>query len=211
MIPQSRRKISFINKYRVLILVLAAIIAVVAISIPIRSRLSENYIKSGDSYLLDRKYVSAVVEYKKAKLLKNSERVEEKITLTNQSQKDILALKLFIREQNDIPTLESLAQAEKVRGSAYDSVAYAKELIEQEEPQIAIVAVNIALEMNKKYRDAWLYLGISHLECLEKVELSAENRQYHIGEAKSALERAKQLDPTYEPTLNFLNEVEKIN
>jgi hypothetical protein len=45
---------------------------------------------------------------------------------------------------------------------------------------------------------------------LEKVELSAENRQYHIGEAKSALEHAKQLDSTYEPTLNFLEEANKL-
>jgi tetratricopeptide (TPR) repeat protein len=211
MITPSKKKTNFFKKDKILVLVLVGIIILALTSFPIRSALCKKYIESGDKYLYQRKYISAIVEYKKAKFLRDNENVAEKITLTNESQKDILLLEPFMREENDIASLELLAQAKKVRGNAYDSVSYAKSLLEQNEPQVAVVAVNIALEMNKNYRDAWLYLGISHLECAKKIELSADNRQYHIGEAREALDRAKQLDPAYEPTLNFLNEVEKIN
>ncbi|OGD65434.1 hypothetical protein A2215_03555 [Candidatus Berkelbacteria bacterium RIFOXYA2_FULL_43_10] len=209
MIFSKKKKNNFIKKNKILLLALAGIVILISVSFPVRSVLSKKYIESGDKYLIQKKYISAVVEYKKAKFLRDKDNVEEKITLTTESQKDILLLEPFIREKNDISTMELLAQAKKVRGSAYDSVSYAKSLLEQGEPQIAIVAVNIALEMNKNYRDAWLYKGISHLEGLKKLELSAENRRYHIDEAKSALNQAKQLDPTYQPTLDYIDETNK--
>lgn len=211
MVTPRKSKTSFIRKNKILLSICAGVILLVAASFPIRSALSKKYIESGDKYLLQRKYISAIVEYKKAKFLRDSENVEEKITLTTESQKDVLALEPFIREKNDISAMELLAQAKKVRGSAYDSVTYAKSLIEQNEPQVAVVAVGVALEMNKNYRDAWLYKGISHLECAKKLELSAENRNYHIDEARKALDKAKQLDPVYEPTLDYLGEVNKYN
>jgi len=72
------------------------------------------------------------------------------------------------------------------------------------QPQFAIVATKTAIEMEQNYVDAWLYLGIAHIECANKLELSEENYNYHRDEAKKALETAQTLSPDNEDVKKYL-------
>ena len=65
-------------------------------------------------------------------------------------------------------------------------------------------ALKTAIEMEQNYTDAWLYLGIAHLECSNKLELSEENYNYHREEAHTALESAQTLSPENENVIKYL-------
>lgn len=178
-----------------------------AIMRPVRAGWSNDFIVRGDNYLSQKKYISAIVEYKKAQTISDNLEVQKRLETTRLAEGDVTKLEGFYREQNNIKQMELLNQVRAVPDSCYDLVALSKSLIEQGEPQLAIIAAQSATEMNKEYRDAWLYLGISNLETAKNVELSAENQKNYLNRAKTALTQAKTLDPTYAITNDFLKSI----
>jgi len=183
------------------------LLAVFLATNPLRSSFSKKFISRGDEFLNNKKYVSAIVEYKKADYLAQNTDIEKKIDLANEAQKDVEALENFYRQNNNIGQQEIYNQVRAVPDSSYDMVVLAKSLIEQNEPQLAIEAARTATEMDKEYRDAWLYLGISNLAVVKEVELSGNNYQGYLDKGKQALTRAKQLDPSYAATNDILKQL----
>ena len=181
--------------------------AVFLASSPLRTSWSNKFISRGNDCLNQKKYVSAIVEYKKAELLAPSGDIKQKISFARESQTDVYKLENFYRENNNIVQLEIFNQVRNVPNSSYDMVSLSKLLIEQNEPQLAIEAAKTATEMDKEYRDAWLYLGISNLAAAKQVELSGDNYKAYADKGKVALQKAKLLDPSYAVTSDILKQL----
>lgn len=183
------------------------LLAVFLATSPLRASWSKKFISRGDNYLNQKKYVSAIVEYKKAEFLAPSANISQQIAFARESQTDVNKLENFYRENNNISQLEIYNQVRAVPDSSYDMVELSKKLIEQNEPQLAIEAAKTATEMDKEYRDAWLYLGISNLAVAKQVELSGNNSQIYLDKGKVALQKAKLLDPSYAATDDLLKQL----
>lgn len=166
--------------------------------------MANRFISRGNSLLSQQKYIEALVQYKKADFLADKDEIGEKIGLTSEAGKDVEKLEMLWREENNTAALENLKNAKKVYDSEYDSVVLSKTFIENSQPQFAVIAAKTAIEMEENYMDAWLYLGIAHLECANKLELSEENYNYHRDEAKEALDRALTLSPDNEDVKRYL-------
>lgn len=175
---------------------------------PLRQSLANQFLSRGDKFLNQKKYVSAIVEYKKAEFLAKNKETESRINLADQAQEDVDKLENFYREQNNISQLELYNQVRSVPDSSYDLVTLAKYLIENNEAQMAVEAAATATEMDKEYRDAWLYLGLSNLAVAKNVELTGDKANTYIEKGKEALSRAKQLDPSYAATNDILKQVQ---
>lgn len=171
---------------------------------PLRASWSKKFISRGDEFLNNKKYVSAIVEYKKAEFLAPSAEIGQQISFARESQTDVNKLENFYRENNNIGQLEIYNQVRAVPDSSYNMVELSKKLIEQKEPQLAIEAARTATEMDKEYRDAWLYLGLSNLAVAKQVELSGDNSKTYLDRGKQALQKAEKLDPSYTITNDLL-------
>ena len=201
--PRKKRQFPNLGWVLFTVIILVFFIVVGALKSPI----SESFIKKGDEKLAEGKFVEAVVEYKKAEYLVKSKKIDEKLDLADRAQKDVLVIEDLIREKNDIEKLNLLAIAKSVPGSEYETVLVAKRMIESNEPMLALIAANTAIEMNRNYKDAWLYLGIAHLETSQKIQLTLENKDFHYFEAKTAFERAKQIDQNDELIDKYLDQI----
>ncbi len=185
------------------LVILILLVIITALKPPI----AISFTKSGDKKLRDEKFVEATVEYKKADFLIDSVEIDAKLKKVNEAQKDILVIEDLIREKNDIERLDLLNQAKSVPINEYESVLIVKKMLEADEPMFALIVANTALEMNRNYKDAWLYHAIAHLETTQKVKLTSENRNFHNTKAKEAFEKAKLLDPNDELIDKYLNQL----
>lgn len=174
---------------------------------PLRTNGANKYLTSGDEYLKNRKFISAIVEYRKAEFLAKNNGAKERINLAREGEKDIMKLEPFFREANDIDALNELSKANAVPEREYDAVVTAKKYVESGRPDLAILATETAIEMDENYLDAWLYLGIGNLEMMKKAEISAESREYYKGKATEALNKALSIDPTNENVKKYLDQL----
>lgn len=199
-----------INKIRFFVVAtVCGIIILVISALPLRANWSARFVERGDGYLADKKYLSAIVEYKKAKALKNDQTVLDRLDLAQSAENDVFVLLQFYRQQNNTAQLNLFNRANAVPDSSYNLISLAKTLIEQNEPQLAIVATKTAIEMDKDYRDAWLYNGIANIKVAQLAEIRSDVAEKYLSDAKTSLTRAHEIDPTYEPTQQYLNQLWK--
>lgn len=182
-------------------------LAIVALTRPLRADWAKDFTKRGDQYLAEKKYISAIVEYRKAEALLPGHETSDRIALANDSQTDVSKLENYYRENNNIVQMDLLNKSKSVPETSYDLVALSKNLLEKNEPQLAAKAAETATEMDKDYRDAWLYLGISNFLIAKQVEMSSGNSNQYLAQAKESLEHARLLDPSYEPTIQYLSQL----
>jgi len=107
---------------------------------PIRCHWASNYREQGDQYLIQKKYLSAELEYQKSLFLYKGKAARERLVLTNQAQTDVLALKPFLKERKVTKSLEDFDKA-TAKYSHYDALRVSKELYEKGELQLALVAL----------------------------------------------------------------------
>jgi len=178
---------------------------------PIRKIWSRNYLEKGDNYLEQKKYESAILEYKKASFLYwRNEEVQEKTLLAKKASTDVLVLEEFYKEKNLSSQIDLMAQVKTVPEDEVSAIKLAKEMIAKGEFQYAVIAAKNSTEMDRNYRDGWLYLGIANLDCARMLGLSSSAGQKYEEEAKKALEKARGIDPEYQPTKDYIVELEKI-
>jgi uncharacterized membrane protein YciS (DUF1049 family) len=170
-----------------------------------RGRLSEKYRQSGDHLLMQKKFLSADLEYRKALMLnKNNTKARENRELTSKAASNILALEHFVRDNNPQgATFFDLAT--NVPKSEMEAVLTSKKLIEEGEYQLATLSAQTATEMDKTYSEAWIYLGISYLKSAQLLETSNEQKTRYKNQAKAALEQAKKIDPENQLAIKLLN------
>lgn len=198
--PNNITKPRVVRKIVYLILKWLLIIAIIfvvlfLITSPLRGRAAKKYIDSGDEYLAQQKYLSAELEYNKALLLSpgNLEASEHKI-LADKTSKNILEFKsyqnfsIFDSINKEIDTATGFPESQSA------AIKLSKKLIEEKKFQLAIIPAKTALEMDKEYRDAWLYLGIANLKISEQVELRPEIKSGYVNAAKEAFNKTLELD-----------------
>lgn len=194
-------------------LLISAIIfmLLLVISKPLRRGWSENYVNSGDEYLLQKKFLSAELEYEKAQNLYSlNTKAAERQGLAISAAADVRSLQSFYEEKNLNIQSDFLKLATAVPTSEFAAAENAKYLIEQSEFQLAIIAATTATEMNSKYRDGWLYLAIANTKTAQYTELSTADRAKYVEAAKTAVQAALELDPEYEPTRQYQQEISRL-
>lgn len=208
---KSKREHDFLFLFLKWALILCiALTALVLITKPLRKSWSNNYLETGDSYLLAKKYLQADLEYKKAlTLYRGNTTTKDRVLLANNAALDVEKLEPLYKEKNIGLELDYITKAHEIPASESDAVRNSRYLIEHEEYQLAIIAATIATEINKDYRDGWLYLGIANLKTAANVQLRENDRRHYLDASKEALAKAKDLDSTYQPTLDYLKEAEK--
>ena len=172
----------------------ASIILIVVLyvaSIPLRNFLSGKFVAYGDDYLAQKKYVSAVLEYNKAKVLSKKYDPDYKINQAKQAEVNLST----IESKVDQSSKDAIAKAKKMPEDEVEAVRTAKELIEKGHWQEALFSVNTALEMDRGYKDAWLYLGIAYSFDANDREISLEGKKYYSEKSKEAFNKVLELDP----------------
>lgn len=177
-------------------------------TLPVRGSLAKKYLSQGDAFLTQEKYLSADLAYRKAQVLtpKDANAVTKR-ELAGKASRNILELKDLVRSQNLEAKTSLFELATSVPKSETDAVRTSRQLIEKGEYQLAIIPAKTATEMDKTYRDAWVYLGIANLRAATLLETNNEVQLQYRNAAKDAFNQAYSLDPTYEVTSNYLKSI----
>lgn len=179
------------------LLIVAIVLAVLFLATsPLRGKAADNYVSKGDELLLQKKYISAEVEYKKALTLNAGNVVaKDHIDLAQKAAINIGEFERFF----DLPQFDDFKNkfetATGVPANQSDAVKLSRAMIEDGEYQLAVIPAKTALEMDSEYRDAWLYLGIANLKTAQLSELKLEARLQYLSEAKKSFDKVLELDP----------------
>ena len=211
MLPDDKDRSLFYHFLKWLLVIAIIFTTLLLVTKPLRKIWAKNYVKSGDQYLLQKKYLSAELEYEKAQSLYNlNPDAKSREALARNSAKDIREIEPFYKEKNLGLQLELVKEATTVPQTEFKAAKNAKDLIEKSEFQLAIIAATTATEMNGKYRDGWLYLAIANMKTAQLTELSKTDRTQYVSAAQSAIVNALELDPEYEPTHQYQDEISKL-
>lgn len=91
----------------------------------------------------------------------------------------------------------------------YELVNFGRKLLTAGNPAFAIIPLEKAVKLDEKYRDGWYLLGYSYIQIANELPANrpAGQRQDYHEKAINALQKAKGLDPTHEPTLQLLKQL----
>jgi tetratricopeptide (TPR) repeat protein len=193
------------------IICIIGLLALGLITKPLRKVWSKKYFERGQTYLEQKKFESAILEYNKALFLYwKKDEAKSQIKLARESSVDILKLETFYEERKLETQVRIIRQIKANPEDETSAIKLAKELIEKNEFQYAIISAQKATEIDNKYRDAWLYLGIANLKAGKMLELTENSRKEYDESAEKALLKAKSLDAEYKPTKDYLEELKKI-
>lgn len=175
---------------------------------PLRGKAADDYVSKGDILLLQKKYISAEVEFKKALTLNPSNAIaNDHINLARKAALNIGEFERFF----DLPQFADFKNkyeiATDVPSNQSDAVKLSKKLIEDGEYQLAIMPAKTALEMDQKYRDAWLYLGIANLKAAQLSELKPEAKNKYLAEAKMSFTEVLQQEPDNQTAKGLLEKI----
>lgn len=202
----SNKTILLVSKW--LIGIIIFLLLLVLLSSPLRGKAASDYVKEGDKLLLQKKYISAEVEYKKALTLSSNNAVaKDHLDLANKASLNISEFERFF----DLPQFAGFKakyeEASEVPANQSDVVKLSKKLIEDGEYQLAIIPAKTAIEMDDSYRDAWLYLGIANLKTAQLLELKPDAQSQYINEAKKAFNKVLELDPENQTAKELLGKL----
>lgn len=202
---KSFRNDPFYVVFKWTLIILIAILAVALASRPLCRSWSDRFLDKGDQLLTQKRYLQAEMNYEKSLLINNkNDRAKQRITLVREASTNILKLQDFFTEKNLTIKTDLFTKAMAIPTKERDAVVSARELIEQEEYQLAIIPATTATEMDSNYRDGWLYLGIANIKCAQFLQIKDSDRQFYLDKAKQSLDQAKKIDPEYQPTLDYL-------
>ncbi|MFA4995876.1 MAG: hypothetical protein WC536_01885 [Patescibacteria group bacterium] len=178
---------------------------------PLRTYSAQKYITEGDQYLANKEYLHADLAYDKAlTLFPSSKAAEERKTLNKEASQNVLVLEDFYKSNNFNSQKEKLDEATAFPTNETEAVKLSKQLIEENEYQLAIIPAKTATEMAPDYKDAWIYLGISNLKTAELADLTSSVQAGYISKAKEAFEKAKQIDPESKTVDDYLDSIDKL-
>lgn len=176
---QSQKSLSPVLKW--VLIIAAAIILLDLITVPLRRNWSNDYFDRGNTYLDQKKYLSAELEYQKALFLYSGNEVAQtNLDLAGKAENDISVLENYYNSRKLETENEAFAKAKEVPASPAEAVKTSKELIEAGEYQLAIIPAKTATEMDSNYQSGWEYLGIAALYSSQKVEIGADAKQKYL-------------------------------
>lgn len=159
--------------------IIGGLLILFLVTSPLRAKMSTDYVKKGDDLLEGKKYLSAELQYRKAIILKENTKAQERMDLSKKAQTNVLELELFYAEKDNLDQLNLFSKVKEVPENAKDAVTLSKTLIESGEYQLAIVAADTALQMDPGYDIAKEYLSIANKETANLAELSPDAQQYY--------------------------------
>lgn len=175
------------------------------ISFPFRSAWSENYVLQGDHYLNERKYSWAKINYQKAILInKSNKEAKKQFELSRSGSLDIAMLSDFFKLKNNNKEMNLYSRANFVFTKPFDAISVTKSLLEENEPQYAIIAAKKSLELDENFVDGWLYLGIANLKAKDLINIDQKSGAYFKNEAKKCFEKVLSLDPQNSSAKEYL-------
>lgn len=188
------------------LIIVAIVVLLVLLAIkPLRKGWSDNYVEEGNIYLKQKKYLTAELQYRKALLLnRDSSEAKKMIFVVKEATKDVLTLKDFYQQRKLEIETSLYAKAQSVPENEVEAVKLAKELIEKEQYQLAIIPAKTATLMDRNYFEAWLYLGIANIETARHLEAKDDQKQNYFQEAKEAFSRATELNKDDQALNNYL-------
>jgi tetratricopeptide (TPR) repeat protein len=199
---KSWRKVVFWSVLGIILIIVLCI----ALS-PAQVNGSGKYLTSGDNLLKDRKFISAIVEYRKAEFLHSSSNVTDRLNTARDSEKDITKLEPFYKEVNDVGALNEITKANEVPANVSDGVKTAKSYIENNRPDLALLAATTVTEMDANYQDAWTYLGLANYYMMKNAEISSPVREFYEAKAKDAWQKALEIDPSNQDVQKYLDQL----
>ncbi len=142
---------------------------------------SKYFVTKGDSYLSQKKYVSANLEYDKALMLnpKNGKAIHRK-EITKNAETDIKALIPFWTETNNQEMLAKMDKVETFPRNENEALILSKKLMEESEYQLAIIPAETAVAMAPEYETAQTYLKIAKEKAATLTEISPENQSAYL-------------------------------
>jgi Flp pilus assembly protein TadD len=117
---------------------------------------------------------------------------------------EIFASGLEMRAQADSKSLTHFREQIEQKDDAITLVVMGKNFLSSDSTPYAIIALERATEVNPNYRDAWYLLGYAYVQSLALPEV---DRMSHAEKAKIALETARTIDPTHQPTIDLLEQL----
>ena len=182
---RSRKKTNIILRW--IVVVLAAIILLDIITIPLRKSWSDNYFQSGQTYLDQKKYLSAELEFEKALLIYPSNKIAQTdLDLAKKAETDISVLEQYYKERKIDAKINAFVQAKAIPSTPADAVKISKSLIESGEYQLAILSAKTATEMDSHYVTGWEYYGIASFLSSRSVEIGATAKQKYLNQVTTA-------------------------
>ncbi len=170
-----------------LLIVIVVIILLDLITLPLRRSWSDNYLAAGNTYLDQKKYLSAELEYQKALFLySDNAEAKNNLDLAGKAESDISVLENYYKVRKIQTENTAFAKAENVPATPAEAVKTAKDLIEAGEYQLAIISAKTATEMDSNYTSGWEYLGVAALYSSQKVEIGAAAKQKYLDQIKLA-------------------------
>jgi len=194
-----------------LVIIAIALVILFLLSSPLRGKAASKYISRGDNYLSEKKYLSAELEYDKALTLSSGNlTARQRKLLADKASKNILELESYSNLSGFSALTNKIGEASAFPKNQSEAVKLSRKFIEEKEYQLAIIPAKTAIEMDKEYRDAWLYLGIANLKTAQLVELSPSVREDYLNKAKEAFNKTLALDPESQSAKDFLAEANNI-
>jgi len=164
---------------------------------PFRHRISNRFKDRGIEYLSHRQYENSIKEFNKAKKFnkKNSE-IQEKIELVQKTTKDLLKGKKFF-EDNNSDLAKKITEASGDYPHAKAALEAGVSYLEAGDAQLALIAINRAIEIDPEYPDAYRIAKIAYNQlaenCSEKVMPDCKN--YFKDQAKKSKQKLEELNP----------------
>lgn len=185
------------NILKWLLIIAIVLLAVDLTTKPIRKNWSSDYCTRGNTYLDQKKYLSAELEYQKALYLySDNTEAQKNLDLAQKAEIDVSVLESYYQKRNLDSQLELFIKAKKIPATPAEAVKISKELIESGEYQLAIIPAKTATEMDSSYTAGWEYLGIAALYSSQKVEIGADAKTKYLAEvtiAKSHLREVPEI------------------
>jgi len=209
--PNDKLKVVFLV-LKWLVIVAIIVLVLFLLSSPLRGKAANHYVVRGDQFLAEKKYLSSGLEYDKALILNSGNLMaRQRKLLTEKASSNILDLQSYLNLPQFSFLSDKFKEATAFPESESAAVKLSKKLILENEYQLAAIPAQTAIEMDKEYRDAWLYLGIANLKTAQFVEMKPEIKNEYLNKAKESFNKVLELDPENQSAKDFLNEANTSN
>lgn len=168
------------------------------VSAPMHNNISDRFLSRGESFLAQRQYEKAFVEFSKSlKYNKNNSKTRQNLALTKKIVLDITAGQSFFKVHNE-ELAEKISEAQKKFPHAKAALEYGILNMESGDLQIALIPLNKSVEMDPSYPEAWKFLAKAYQESGKNCPASfkTECQSYFKNKYEQSNKKLHDLDPT---------------
>lgn len=168
------------------------------VSAPMRNNISTRFLSRGESYLAQRQYEKAFLEFNKSlKYNKNNSKTRQDLALTKKIVLDITEGQTFFKDHNE-ELAEKIAESQKNFPHAKAALEYGILNIESGDLQIALIPLKKAVKIDPSYPEAWKFLAKAYKESGKNCPASFKNecQSYFKNKYEESYKKLHELDPT---------------